>query len=92
MPRPTPSTGVPDHPARMQLAVRTDEHFLQTRNLCRLPVDPLALATSLDIVVKTKPETANGVTGMLLGRGTSFAILSFSYVTHIDNADAMSPG
>jgi hypothetical protein len=62
----------------MQLAVRTAEHFLQTRGLCRLPVDPFALAASLDIVVKTKPETADGVTGMLLWRGTSFGILSFS--------------
>ena len=70
-------------PARVQLAVRTAERFLQRRGLRRLPVDPFAIAASLDIVVQPKPETVDGVSGMLLWRGTTFGIL---YATHIDNA------
>ena len=62
--------------ARVQLAVRTAERFLQRRGLSRLPVDPFAIAASLDIVVQPKPGTVDGVSGMLLWRGTTFGMWS----------------
>jgi Zn-dependent peptidase ImmA (M78 family) len=45
-----------------------------------LPIDLLALANSRDILVEAKPETARGVSGMLLRAGDNFAI---GYATHI---------
>ncbi len=44
-----------------------------------LPVDPFAIAASRDIEVKAKPDTAEGVSGMLLRHGDDFGIL---YATH----------
>lgn len=45
-----------------------------------LPIDLMALAKSHDILVEAKPETAKGVSGMLLRAGDNFAIC---YATHI---------
>lgn len=69
-------------PLRFRHAVRAAENLLQKRGLACLPIDPFDIAASLDILVQPKPETAVGVSGMLLWQGTTFGIL---YATHIDN-------
>jgi hypothetical protein len=45
-----------------------------------LPVDPFIIASSRDIVVQAKPDTAQGVSGMLVRHGNVFGIL---YATHV---------
>jgi hypothetical protein len=45
-----------------------------------LPIDLFSLAKSRDILVEAKPESAKGVSGMLLCAGGNFAI---GYATHI---------
>lgn len=47
-----------------------------------LPIDVIALAESRDIIVQAKPETAIGVSGMLINYKNNFAI---GYATHINN-------
>lgn len=48
----------------------------------RLPVDVDKIAADADIVVEAKPDSAAGVSGMLLRSGDAFGIL---YATHIKN-------
>lgn len=45
-----------------------------------LRVDPMAIATDKGILVKEKPDTANGVSGMLVKAGDQFGIM---YATNI---------
>jgi len=45
-----------------------------------LPVDPFKIASEVGITVEAKPDTAIGVSGMLLKHGNNFGIL---YATHI---------
>lgn len=47
-----------------------------------LPVDPFEIAQKVGITVQAKPDTAIGVSGMLLKHGNNFGIL---YATHIDS-------
>lgn len=47
-----------------------------------LPVDPFEIAARHEIVVQAKPDTAVGVSGLLVRHGDTFGIL---YATHIDN-------
>lgn len=65
---------------RVTLAKRKAEAFLRENGIEALPVDPFAIAASLDIVVEPKPDTTEGVSGMLLRQGNSFGIL---YATNI---------
>lgn len=67
-------------PLRLVIARRTAEAFLKKEGITTLPVDPFAIAESRDILVKSKPDTEEGVSGMLLRHGNSFGIL---YATHI---------
>lgn len=67
---------------RFKLAKQVAEKFLAERNIASLPVDPIAIAESLDIVVQPKPDTAEGVSGMLVRNQDMFGIM---YATHIDN-------
>jgi Zn-dependent peptidase ImmA (M78 family) len=62
------------------MARQTAEAFLKNEGITGLPVDPFAIARGRDIVVEPKPETAEGVSGMLLRHGDTFGIL---YATHI---------
>jgi IrrE N-terminal-like domain len=62
------------------MARQTAETFLRNEGISSLPVDPFAIARSRDIVVEPKPDTAEGVSGMLLRHGDTFGIL---YATHI---------
>lgn len=56
------------------------EAFLREEGITGLPVDPFAIAASRDIDVRPKPDTAVGVSGMLLRHGNNFGIM---YATHI---------
>jgi hypothetical protein len=64
----------------LKMARQTAEAFLRDEGITGLPVDPFAIARSRDIVVRPKPDSAEGVSGMLLRHGDSFGIL---YATHI---------
>jgi len=65
---------------RMKMAKQKAEAFLRDEKIADLPVDPFAIAESRDIVVQAKPDTEEGVSGMLLRHGNSFGIL---YATHV---------
>jgi len=67
-------------PFSLKMARQTAEAFLKREGIVTLPVDPFAIADSLDIAVEGKPEGADGVSGMLLRHGNSFGII---YATHI---------
>ena len=64
----------------LKMARQTAEAFLRNEGITSLPVDPFAIAESRDIVVKAKPDAAEGVSGMLLRYGDTFGIY---YATHI---------
>jgi hypothetical protein len=67
---------------RVTLAKRKAEAFLREEGIESLPVDPFAIASSQDIIVKPKPDADAGVSGMLLRHGDVFGIL---YATHIQS-------
>ena len=69
-------------PMRYRMAKRKAEKFLADRGIVSFPVDPIMIAESLDIVVKPKPDTAGGVSGMLVRCQDMFGIM---YATHINN-------
>jgi hypothetical protein len=62
------------------MAKQQAEAFLREEGITTLPVDPFAIAASRDIEVKAKPDTAGGVSGILLRHGDAFGIL---YATHL---------
>lgn len=64
------------------IATQQAERVLKERGITTLPIDPFALAASVDIEVQAKPDTAPGVSGLLVRVGSSFGIL---YATHIPN-------
>ena len=55
---------------------------IDERRITTLPVDPIAIARSLDIEVTPKPARTEGVSGMFLRVGNAYAI---AFATHIDN-------
>jgi hypothetical protein len=65
---------------RLRMAKQKAEALLREERIATLPVDPFAIAASHDIEVRPKPDTAGGVSGMLLRHGDAFGIL---YVTQI---------
>jgi Zn-dependent peptidase ImmA (M78 family) len=56
------------------------ERFLQEEGITSLPIDVIDIAESRGIVVQGKPDTAPGVSGMLIRAGDNFGIM---YATHI---------
>ncbi len=74
------TTKLSTHAFRLKMAKQQAEAFLRDEGITALPVDPFAIARSRDIAVKPKPDTAGGVSGMLLRHGNAFGIL---YATHI---------
>ncbi|MGB3386475.1 MAG: ImmA/IrrE family metallo-endopeptidase [Pseudaminobacter sp.] len=66
----------------LKLARQTAEAFLKEEGILTLPVDPFAIAASREIVVEGKPESAGGVSGMLLRHGNNFGII---FATHIQS-------
>lgn len=67
---------------RLKMAKQKAEALLRERNIAALPVDPFQIAADSSIEVRAKPDTAGGVSGVLLRHGDSFGIL---YATHIDS-------
>lgn len=65
---------------RLKKAERQAEQFLRDEGITQLPIDVISIAESRDILVKAKPDTAPGVSGMLVRTGDAFGIL---YATHI---------
>jgi hypothetical protein len=68
------------HAFRLRMAKQKAEAFLRDEGITTLPIDPVAIARSRDIEVKAKPDTAGGVSGMLLRHVDVFGIL---YATHV---------
>lgn len=64
---------------RLRDATLHAEKLVKDENL-QLPIDVVAIAHSREILVEAKPESAKGVSGMLLQVGNNFAI---GYATHI---------
>jgi hypothetical protein len=64
------------------MAKQKGEACAKEHGYTTLPVDPIAIALKNDIEVKAKPDTAQGVSGMLLRHGNEFCI---AYATHIPN-------
>jgi hypothetical protein len=62
------------------MAKQKAEALLRDEGIAALPVDPYVIAASRDIAVRPKPDTAEGVSGMLLRHGDAFGIL---YATHV---------
>lgn len=67
---------------RLKRAQTQAEQFIRDEGILSLPVDVLEIAESRGIVVQGKPDTAPGVSGMLIRAGDSFGIL---YATHISS-------
>lgn len=67
-------------PARRGLAEAAANFVLWQLKVEGLWVDPEAIAISKGITVKAKPDTASGVSGMLIKVGDDFGIM---YATHI---------
>lgn len=74
-------TGKPK-PARRTVAEAAANAVLRQMNVEGLWVDPEAIAASKGILVRAKPDTAAGVSGMLLKSGDNFGIM---YATNIPN-------
>jgi hypothetical protein len=66
------------HAFQLKMARHKAEAFLRDEGITTLPVDPFAIAARHEITVQ--PDTAAGVSGMLLRHGDVFGIL---YATHI---------
>ena len=67
---------------RLKMAIQKGEALVHELGIDSLAVDPFAIAERHDIVVEAKPDTTEGVSGMLLRHGNEFGIL---YATHIEN-------
>lgn len=67
--------------SKMKMAKLQAEALLKSEGLLTGGrVDPIAIATSRDIVVQAKPDTHDGVSGMLVKVGDTFGILYATYV------------
>src|SRR5688500_2361834 len=64
------------------IATQHAEKLLRDRGITSLPVDPFRIAAAEHITVQEKPDTAPGVSGLLMRVGSSFGIM---YATHIKN-------
>ncbi|MBR1225237.1 ImmA/IrrE family metallo-endopeptidase [Bradyrhizobium sp. AUGA SZCCT0176] len=67
-------------PARRSLAEAAASSVLRQMKIDGLWVDPEAIAACKGIAVKAKPDTAAGVSGMLIKVGDNFGIM---YATHV---------
>jgi len=69
-----------NHLFRAKMARQKAEAFLREERLEALPVDPFSIAQSRGIIVQPKPDTADGVSGMLIRHGNTFGIMYATYV------------
>ena len=67
--------------SRNEIAAFEAEELIRELEIDSLPIDPVAIAESLGILVHPK-ATSGGVSGMLLRVGNEFGIV---YATHIEN-------
>lgn len=67
---------------RLKIAEQKGESLVSDFNIDSLPVNPFQIAADRGIIVKAKPNTEPGVSGMLLRHGNNFGIL---YAAHIHN-------
>ncbi len=67
---------------KLKMAKQLGEKVAMDGGFTELPVDPFQIAANHEIVVQAKPDTAAGVSGMLVRCGDTFGIL---YATHIDS-------
>jgi IrrE N-terminal-like domain len=67
--------------SREYFAALEAERLIKEREIGALPIDPIAIAESLGVLVQPN-SAAGGVSGMLVRLGNEFAI---GYATHIDN-------
>lgn len=67
---------------RWQMAEDKAAAVLSELKLGALPIDPFAVAIAHDITVQAKPQSAGGVSGMLLRHGDCFGIM---YATHVSS-------
>lgn len=65
---------------RLKRAQLQAEQLLRDEGIVALPIDVMEIAESRGITVRAKPNTAPGVSGMLVRTGDEFGIL---YATHI---------
>ena len=66
--------------ARRMLAETTAADVLRDQKVSGLWVDPMAIAAAKGIMIQAKPDSAAGVSGMLVKVGDDFGIM---YATHI---------
>ncbi len=62
-------------------ASKEAEQLIKRLGITDLPIDPIEIAESFDIMVKSMPADS-GVSGMLIRKGNEFCI---GYATHIEN-------
>lgn len=62
------------------IACKKGEEIVRDLGIRSLPVDPFEIARQNDIIVQAKPDTAAGVSGLLMKAGNRFGIM---YATHI---------
>jgi Zn-dependent peptidase ImmA (M78 family) len=67
---------------QLRMAKQVAEKLVQKLSITSLPVDPFSIAEKYEILVEPKPDTTDGVSGMLLRYGDLFCIM---YATHIPN-------
>lgn len=65
---------------QMRLAKQAGEALVLKERIASLPVDPFEIAERHEIIVEAKPDTSEGVSGMLLRYDDVFGIM---YATHI---------
>ena len=65
---------------RIKMAKQKAEALLKELGVTALPVDPIAIAESRDIIVEAKSDAEDGVSGMLLRYDDVFGILYATYI------------
>lgn len=64
------------------MAKQRGEKLVQELGITSLDVNPITIAARHDIIVEPKPDTSEGVSGMLLRHGDTFGIM---YATHVQS-------
>lgn len=65
---------------KLKMAKQFGGKVAREHGFTELPINPTQIADANDIVVQAKPDTARGVSGMLLRHGDNFGIM---YATHV---------
>jgi len=69
-----------DNSVRLHAARKLGEQTAITHGFSVLPVDPFKIAERVQIIVQGNPDTAKGVSGMLLRHGENYGIIYATYV------------